>query len=34
MAQESAPSGWKLVAAEDEAASVIAGLLAVDPERE
>jgi len=27
-------SGWALVAAEDEAATVIAGLLAVDPDRE
>lgn len=27
-------SGWELVAAEDEAAAVIAGLLAVEPERE
>lgn len=34
MTEESVPSGWELVAAEDEAAAVIAGLLAVDPDRE
>lgn len=34
MRRETARSGWELVATEDEAASVIAGLLAVDPEEE
>jgi hypothetical protein len=33
MAEQTATSGWELVAAEEEAASVIAGLLAVDPEK-
>jgi len=34
MAEQTATSGWELVATEEEAASVIAGLLAVDPDRE